>query len=68
MVLWDGASAELLQMLRGHKGVVYSANWNAEEGVLVSCGDDSTVRLWSMDTKYSMYDVDQEIIEQFQSM
>ncbi|ORY96519.1 WD40-repeat-containing domain protein [Syncephalastrum racemosum] len=52
--IWDQDTGEVLQKLRGHSGVVYEAAWNAKQGMLASCGDDQTVKVWSYDEKLPM--------------
>lgn len=52
--IWDQDTGEVLQKLRGHSGVVYEAAWNAKQGMLASCGDDQTVKVWSYDEKVKL--------------
>ncbi|KAI9323883.1 WD40-repeat-containing domain protein [Dichotomocladium elegans] len=52
--IWDQDTGEVLQKLRGHTGVVYEAAWNAKQGMLASCSDDQTVRVWCYDEKLPM--------------
>ncbi|CDS02671.1 hypothetical protein LRAMOSA00076 [Lichtheimia ramosa] len=52
--IWDQDTGEVLQKLRGHSGVVYEAAWNAKQGLLASCSDDQTVRVWCYDEKLPM--------------
>ncbi|KAG0171159.1 hypothetical protein DFQ30_001382 [Apophysomyces sp. BC1015] len=49
--IWDQGTGEVLQKLRGHSGVVYDAAWNAKQGMLASCSDDQTVKVWWYDEK-----------------
>ncbi|KAI7859171.1 WD40-repeat-containing domain protein [Circinella umbellata] len=49
--IWDQETGEVLQKLRGHNGVVYEAGWNAKQGMLASCSDDQTVKVWYYDEK-----------------
>ena len=51
MYIWDQETGEVLQKLRGHNGVVYEAGWNAKQGMLASCSDDQTVKVWHYDEK-----------------
>lgn len=51
--IWDQDTGELLQKLRGHTGVVYEAAWNAKQGMMASCSDDQTVKVWNYDEKVS---------------
>ncbi|KAJ3121100.1 hypothetical protein HK098_003971 [Nowakowskiella sp. JEL0407] len=48
---WDAANGNLLQRLRAHEGIVYSAAWNAKQSMFCSCSDDKTVRSWWYDEK-----------------
>ncbi len=42
---WDVQSKEILQTIEGHEGVVLGVDtW--EEGLMVSCGVDKTIRVW----------------------
>ncbi|KAI8331441.1 WD40-repeat-containing domain protein [Choanephora cucurbitarum] len=47
--IWDQETGEVLQRLRGHSGVVYEAAWHAKQGLLASCSDDQTVKVWWYD-------------------
>ena len=55
MYIWDQETGEVLQKLRGHNGVVYEAGWNAKQGMLASCSDDQTVKVWHYDEKVINY-------------
>ncbi|ORZ20359.1 WD40-repeat-containing domain protein [Absidia repens] len=52
--IWDQDTSEVLQKLRGHHGVVYEANWNSKQGMLASCSDDQTVKIWKYDDSIPM--------------
>ncbi|KAI8337053.1 WD40-repeat-containing domain protein [Chlamydoabsidia padenii] len=52
--IWDQDTGEVLQKLRGHQGVVYEANWNSKQGMLASCSDDQTVKIWKYDDTIPM--------------
>jgi WD40 repeat protein len=52
--IWDQDTGEVLQKLRGHHGVVYEANWNSKQGMLASCSDDQTVKIWKYDDTIPM--------------
>ncbi|KAL8930479.1 MAG: hypothetical protein Q9208_000663 [Pyrenodesmia sp. 3 TL-2023] len=43
---WDVQSKEVLQRERAHEGCVLGVDTRAEEGLMVSCGVDRTVRIW----------------------
>ena len=48
--LWDAASAAPLPPLRAHAagtGAAYRAVWSPAMALLVSCGEDGTLRTWS---------------------
>ncbi|CAG8461370.1 10173_t:CDS:10 [Ambispora gerdemannii] len=47
--IWDQDTGEVLQRLRKHTGIVYSAVWNASQSLLVSCSDDQTLNTWWYD-------------------
>ncbi|KAI9246205.1 WD40-repeat-containing domain protein [Sporodiniella umbellata] len=49
--IWDQETGEVLQKLRGHTGVVYEAAWNPKQGLLASCSDDQTAKIWWYDEK-----------------
>ena len=47
--LWDLAPGRLLKRMRGHdKGGIWEVAWSAESHVLVSGGQDGTVRIWDV--------------------
>ena len=45
--IWDAVSGRPIRTLEGHQGASYRAVWHARQGLLVSCGDDGTVRTWN---------------------
>lgn len=45
MVLWDVSSKDVMQVIKGHEGVVLGVDVSADE-TLVSCGVDKTIRIW----------------------
>ncbi|CAB4481760.1 unnamed protein product [Rhizophagus irregularis] len=47
--IWDQDTGEVLQKLRGHTGMVYSAVWNQKQNLFVSCSDDKTLKTWWYD-------------------
>lgn len=52
--IWDQETGEVLQKLRGHQGVVYDSAWNAKQGMLASCSDDQTAKVWWYDDAVSI--------------
>ncbi|EXJ93544.1 transcription initiation factor TFIID subunit 5 [Capronia coronata CBS 617.96] len=49
ILVWDLAPGRLLKKLRGHgKGGIWSLTWSVESNVLVSGGQDCTVRAWDI--------------------
>jgi transcription initiation factor TFIID subunit 5 len=50
IMLWDIASGKRIKKLTGHTGFIYSLNFSADSGVLVSGGADSTVCVWDVNT------------------
>ena len=46
IVLWDVSSKEVLQVVKGHEGVVLGADVNVHDETLVTCGVDKTIRIW----------------------
>ncbi|KAJ3298013.1 hypothetical protein HK104_011237 [Borealophlyctis nickersoniae] len=54
--LWDVDTGDILQTLAAHKGIVYSASWNARRSLFVSCSDDRTVKTWWFDDKGGGWD------------
>lgn len=48
LYVWNRASGELLQVLKGHSASVNSVEWTpCHGGMIVSASDDHTLRLWS---------------------
>ncbi|KAL4199710.1 hypothetical protein AMTRI_Chr03g52570 [Amborella trichopoda] len=46
--LWDISSRSTVQQFVGHKGAVRGLAASTDGSILVSCGNDCTVRLWSI--------------------
>jgi COMPASS component SWD3 len=44
-VLWDVSSKEILQVLRGHEGVVLGVDVRLD-GTIVTCGVDKSIKVW----------------------
>jgi len=45
---WEIASGECLATREGHGGIVHTLRVNPDGHVLASSGDDSTIRLWDL--------------------
>jgi WD40 repeat protein/DNA-binding SARP family transcriptional activator len=48
LALVDSDSGSVLQLLRGHRGAVYTPGISADGSLLVTGSDDNTVRFWSL--------------------
>ena len=49
ILLWDLGPGRLLKRMRGHdKGGIWEIAWSAESHVLISGGEDGTVRVWDV--------------------
>lgn len=48
--MMDEAGATDVRILKGHAGPVYSVSFSPDRTLLLSCSEDSTVRLWSLQT------------------
>ena len=47
--LWDTASGRELQVLRGHEGVIFRAQFSADGKTMVTASVDKTAMLWRCD-------------------
>ncbi|KFM77750.1 Transcription initiation factor TFIID subunit 5, partial [Stegodyphus mimosarum] len=48
--MMDERNATDMRTLIGHSGPVYSTSFSPDKNLLLSCSEDSTVRLWSLQT------------------
>ena len=48
--MMDDRSAETCRMLHGHNGPVYRVAFSPDRTLLLSCSEDTTIRLWSLQT------------------
>ena len=56
--VWDLDTGLMLQRLAGHSGIVYDVKWNERQSLLVSCGDDGTIRTWHFDASRALFSSD----------
>lgn len=49
LVLWDVSSKEVLQVVKGHEGVVLGVDVSPDSEKLVSCGLDGTLKVWRLE-------------------
>ncbi|KAI9014672.1 WD40-repeat-containing domain protein [Gaertneriomyces semiglobifer] len=54
--VWDATKGDILQKLRGHRDIVYSAAWNPRQSLFASCSDDRTVKTWWFDDAKPLYE------------
>ncbi|KAK0175489.1 hypothetical protein PV327_009236 [Microctonus hyperodae] len=48
--MMDDRTAETARTLHGHSGPVYSLTFSPDRNLLLSCSEDTTIRLWSLHT------------------
>jgi WD40 repeat protein len=44
--VWDTESGATINRITGHSGSVFRATWSQDHGLLGSCSEDGTVRIW----------------------
>ncbi len=49
--LWDPAAGQLLNEFRAHEKEAYQARFLRQDSVLLTCGQDSALRLWDCDNR-----------------
>ncbi|KFD66451.1 hypothetical protein M514_05687 [Trichuris suis] len=52
--MWDESSAKSYVRFCGHSGPVYGVSYSADKQLLLSCSEDSTIRLWSIPLRTSL--------------
>ena len=57
MRVWWGKSSRFLFVLRGHVQSVYELAWSGDSRMIVSGSADSTLKLWSVETKKLVNDL-----------
>ncbi|KAL8742196.1 MAG: hypothetical protein Q9184_008292 [Pyrenodesmia sp. 2 TL-2023] len=60
---WDVQSKEVLQRERVHEGCVLGVDTRAEEGLMVTCGIDRTVRIWERNAEVEMRGGGEMVVE-----
>ena len=48
--MMDDSTAEQSKLLLGHSGPVYGLSFSPDRTMLLSCSEDGTIRLWSLQT------------------
>ncbi|XP_046385251.1 transcription initiation factor TFIID subunit 5 [Ischnura elegans] len=48
--MMDDRTAETVRVLLGHRGPVYRASFSPDRTLMLSCSEDSSIRLWSLQT------------------
>ncbi|KAB8346079.1 hypothetical protein FH972_023130 [Carpinus fangiana] len=46
LIIWDVVSKAVLQVMKGHDGIVFGVDVHPTERMLASCGKDKTIRIW----------------------
>jgi small GTP-binding protein len=46
--LWDMRNGQCLRVLKGHKDIVMSVEWNADQRHAFSGGDNGSIRIWDL--------------------
>src|SRR5262249_56332828 len=61
--LWDVATGELLETLKGHSSAVQAVVFSPDGRTLASGSSDETVRLWNVETRRELMQLDPGSVE-----
>jgi WD40 repeat protein len=55
VILWDSETGKEIVDFKGHTDIVYAVIFHPTEERLVSCGKDTTIRVWDLEKKEELY-------------